>query len=89
MSWKANIGATGDHVRPLTRPEAGALAAEIQSAKPEDKAARIAGLQDLYGARFENGVRLAQLRGRAARSEGAFRTGSTLLTGFGDFKRFS
>ncbi len=48
----ADIGIPEDRVRLLTRAEAGALAAEVQSAKPEDKAAKVAGLQDLYGALF-------------------------------------
>ncbi len=38
--------------------------------------------------RLEQRATLSRLRGRAARDEGFFRAGSTLLTGFGDYKRF-
>ena len=39
--------------------------------------------------RLSEQATLARLRGRAAQTESLFRAGSTLLTGFGDFKRFS
>ncbi len=44
----ADIGMPEDRVRMLTRAEAGALASEVQSAAVEDRAAKVAGVQDLY-----------------------------------------
>jgi hypothetical protein len=52
MAIQSEIGIPGDHVRLLTRAEAGALASEVQSAGTQDKAAKVAGLQDLYGPLF-------------------------------------
>ncbi|MFQ5620073.1 MAG: hypothetical protein ACE5FR_14005, partial [Rhodospirillales bacterium] len=52
MAMQADIGIPNDRVRLLTRAEAGALAAEVQSAAVEDRAAKVAGLQDLYGPLF-------------------------------------
>ncbi len=52
MAMQADIGMPEDRVRLLTRAEAGALAGQVQSARPEDRAAKVAGLQDLYGPLF-------------------------------------
>ena len=52
MAMQADIGMPEDRVRLLTRAEAGALASEVQSAATQDKAAKVAGLQDLYGPLF-------------------------------------
>ena len=52
MAMQSEIGMPEDRVRLLTRAEAGALASEVQSAAVEDKAAKVAGLQDLYGPLF-------------------------------------
>ncbi len=38
--------------------------------------------------RLSEEAALARFRGRAARTQGVFPAGSTLLTGFGDFRRF-
>ena len=52
MAMQADIGMPEDRVRLLTRAEAGALAGQVQSAAVEDRAARVAGLQDRYGPLF-------------------------------------
>lgn len=52
MAMQADIGMPEDRIRLLTRAEAGALANQVQSAAVEDRAARVAGLQDLYGPLF-------------------------------------
>ena len=52
MAMQADIGMPEDRVRLLTRAEAGALADQVQSAAVEDRAAKVAGLQDLYGPLF-------------------------------------
>ncbi len=52
MAMQADIGMAEDRVRLLTRPEAGALADRVQSAAVEDRAAKVAEVQDLYGPMF-------------------------------------
>ena len=52
MAIQSDIGIREDRVRLLTRAEAGALASEVQSAAVEDRAVKVAGLQDLYGPLF-------------------------------------
>ncbi len=52
MAMQSEIGIPEDRVRLLTRPEAGALASELQSAAVEDRAARVAEVQDLYAPLF-------------------------------------
>ena len=52
MAMQADIGMPEDRVRLLTRAEAGALAGQVQSAAVEDRAAKVAELQDLYGPLF-------------------------------------
>ncbi len=46
MAMQADIGVPEDRVRLLTRAEAGALADQVRSARPEDKAAKVAEVQD-------------------------------------------
>ena len=46
---QADVGVPEDRVRLLTRTEAGALADQAQSAAVEERAAKVAGLQDFYG----------------------------------------
>ncbi len=52
MAMQSEIGMPEDRVRLLTRPEAGALADRVQSAAVEDRAAKVAEVQDLYGPMF-------------------------------------
>ena len=52
MAMQADIGIPEDRIRLLTRAEAGTLADQVQSARPEDKAAKVAEVQDLYGPLF-------------------------------------
>ena len=52
MAMQADIGMPEDRVRVLTRAEAGALAGRVQSAAVEDRAAKVAEVQDLYGPLF-------------------------------------
>ena len=52
MAMQSEIGMPEYRVRLLTRAEAGALASEVQSAATQDKAAKVAGLQDHYGPLF-------------------------------------